>query len=155
MTERNKGGRRTKAEELTEFAEANGIDPELVGNYIATALPKPKPPRVDEPDLMDMAAIIADPKQLYDWAVNELVAHVSTGKANVATVNGLKAVMDFATRQPDAPDEGDDSRMPLLERLDALPAEYAATLVRSEIWRLEAERDAYVAALAELEGADK
>jgi hypothetical protein len=144
-------GRPTKEAELLAFAEHIGAEPELVKGFIAEAIPAKKPvaDTAWDPDpAADMAAIIADPKQLYEWAVNSLVEHVSSGRANVATVNGLKAVMDFATKQPDAVDDGE--QVSVLDRIHALPKDHAAALLRGEIERLDLERGRYFAALTEL-----
>jgi hypothetical protein len=135
-------GRRSKADELKDFAAAAGIDMETVGDYLGGDLPVPE--STPMPD-------IDDPQQLRDWAANELILHVSSGRANVATVNGLKAVIEFATKQGPRDDADSEERMPLLERAEALPPETAGMLIRQEIARLDELRAAYFAKLEEIE----
>lgn len=140
-------GRPSKEEELKQFAEHAGIDPELVGEYVKAALPAPpKQPKPTED---------APPEDWAEWEA-EMMRLLWINRADlkgIAMVQALKAIATLAEHQRDreGPDDGEDDRKPLLDRLEALPKAHAAKLLKQEIGRLDELRAEYFAALERLE----
>ena len=137
---KRKPGRRTKEQELREFVEATGGDMTQLTDFLGGAL---------EPQEVPSAQEIRD----------RLMAVLSDKLGSlqgVALVQALKAITALVAieeqEQAAKAEEQDDERRPLLDRLDALPPNHAALLVKQEIARLDAERQAYFAALQKLEG---
>lgn len=144
MTEpRRKGGRRTKAEEITEFAQAAGVDMELVKDFLGDALP----PQNQWGD---------PPEKWGDWLpkIREILWEQVHRFDGIAAINAHKLIKQLADAEKleGRPEEEEDARRPLLDRVDALPREHAAALIRQELDRTDIYRDDLFRALAELEG---
>lgn len=132
-----KTGRRTKEEELREFVTATGGDMAKLDEFLGGAL---------EPETVPAAADIRD--RLLSTLSNQLGS-----LKGIALVQALKAITALAVIEDEnkTDDELNDLRRPLLDRIDALPPEHAAGLVRQEIARVDGYRADLFAALTKLE----
>ena len=138
MTEtKRRPGRRTKEEELTEFVQATGGDMTVLAEFLGGAL---------EPQEVPSAKDIRD----------RLLASLSDKLGSlqgIALVQALKAITALAAIEEatEASTNEEDDRRPLLDRLDALPPDHAARLVKQEIARVDGYRQDLFDALRKLE----
>jgi hypothetical protein len=136
---KRKPGRRTKEEELREFAQTAGVDMQKVADFIGGAL---------EPEEVPSA------QEIRDRLLSALSNRLGELKG-IALVQALKAITALAAieeaEQQDSSE--DDERRPLLDRLDALPPDHAAKLVKQEIERVDGYRQDLFQALQKLEAA--
>lgn len=140
-----KTGRRTKEDELKEFAAAANVDPQLVADFLGAALKAPPELLRGEP-----------PEKFSDWLprIRELLWEKVHEFDGIAAVNAYKLIKELATAEKaEAPPEADDTRRPVLDQIEALPAEHAVALIKQELARMDSYRDDLFAALAKLEAA--
>lgn len=139
---RRKTGRKTKAEELREAFIATGADLTKLDEYLGGALPPP--PSWGDP-----------PERWADWLpkIREILWEQVHTFDGIAAINAHKLIKQLADSEKleERPAEEDDARRPLLDRLEALPRDHAAALLRQEIVRTDIYRDDLFRALAELE----
>jgi hypothetical protein len=135
---KRKPGRRTREEELREYVEATDGDMEKLAAFLGGEL-KPKE--------------VASAKDIRERLMASLSDKVGSLQG-VALVQALKAITAIATVQEaeqSIRDEQDDRR-PILDRLDALPPDYATRLLKDEISRVDGYQQDLRDALRKLEG---
>lgn len=128
-----KPGRRTKDEEIRAWLSENGMNPDLANR------------RDGDPPLTPTAQEMRD-------AFMEILYRKRESLGATALVQGMKALVTLAELEEKATPAPEDALPPLLERLDALPADHAAGLLEGEIARLRGELEAHSAALEKLKG---
>lgn len=136
----SKPGRRTKEQEIREFVEATGGDLAKLSEFLGGAL---------EPQEVPSA------KDIRDRLLASLSAKLGELKG-IALVQALKAITALAAIEEAEESQADevDDRRPLLDRLDALPPDTAAALVKQELARTDTYRADLFTALARLEATE-
>lgn len=132
-------GRRTKEEELLEFAAAAGVEPQKVGDFLGGAL------TVHEDE-------VPSAQEIRDRLLASLSMKLGSLQG-IALVQALKAITVLAETEEAKEDaeDPDDNRRPLLDRVEALPAEHAAALIKQELARTDQYRADLFTALQKLE----
>lgn len=139
VAEKRKPGRRTKEQELTEFVQATGGDMTKLADFLGGAL---------------AAEEVPSAKEIRDRLLTTLSNRLGELKG-IALVQALKAITALAVIEEAERDENDieDERRPILDRLDALPPDHAAVLLKQEIIRIDGYRADLFEALTKLEAA--
>ncbi len=134
-------GRASKREEIEHFIEMAGLDPELI-QVLGDAAPTPGRKHTPEPDRDDDE--VPSVEEIRDELLKLLYKRRGELKG-IALVQGLKALESLVAAAPEPEVEGEG--VSILDRIDALPKDHAAEILRREITRLDNERAEFFAAL--------
>ena len=156
MTAPRKGGRRSKRDEIADFIEKAGLDPNLI-ELADLPAPRKEPERITDTDVesalgdtvdLDDPTIQKIHEKVTEWVYSMLVNHPDKLPPTFA----IKLFLDLEkakAAQTLAPDDT-GVEVSILDRIDALPPAHAAELLKREIELLDTRRAEYFAVLERL-----